>query len=343
MSNENSKGLSKEIVLEDVISASVQIPGVKVDRDKFLTDQFTGSGMNVQEILDLGPVEAGVSREDISVAANKLIIKRTSQSSIASFIAGIPGGMAMAATIPADIMQFFGMALRLAQELSYLYGAQNLWVDGQVDDDRVKSQLIMYCGVMFGVSGAVSGVRVLSTQIAKTTLKKLPQKALTKTFWYPIVKQIGKAIGVKVTKTTVAQGVSKAVPVIGGVISGGLNFASMMPMAKRLYTAFDKATFDYSEEEFAFDLDAMERMANGEIIVNDEPSKTDELKEIVSIGIKSVGSKASGFIGRLGKKQANEVKVNDPIEEIKRLKELLDLGIISHEEFDAKKKELLGL
>ena len=343
MSNENSKGLSKEILLEDVIGASVQIPGVKVNRDKFLTEQFAGSGINVQDILDLGPVEAGISREDISVAANKLIIKRTSQSSIASFVAGIPGGLAMAATIPADIMQFFGMALRLAQELSYLYGAQNLWVDGQVDDDRVKSQLIMYCGVMFGVSGAVSGVRVLSTQIAKTTLKKLPQKALTKTFWYPIVKQIGKAIGIKVTKTSVAQGVSKALPVIGGVISGGLNFASMMPMAKRLYTAFDKAAFDYSEEEFAFDLDTMEKMANGEFIVNDEPSKTDELKEKVFSGIKSAGSKASGFIGKLGKKLADEEKGNDPFEELKMFKELLDLGIISQEEFDAKKKELLGV
>ena len=64
------------------------------------------------------------------------------------------------------------MALRLAQELSYLYGAQDLWKDGEIDDDKVRSQLIMYCGVMFGVSGAVSGVRVLSAQIAKTTMKK---------------------------------------------------------------------------------------------------------------------------------------------------------------------------
>ena len=126
----------------------------------------------------------------------------------------------MAATIPADVMQFFGMALRLAQELSYLYGADDLWQNGIVDEEKIKSQLIMYCGVMFGVSGAVSGVRVLSTQIAKTTLHKLPQKALTKTFWYPIVKQIGKAVGIKVTKSSVAKGISKAIPVIGGVISG---------------------------------------------------------------------------------------------------------------------------
>ena len=344
MPTEKSKELSKEIVLEDIVSTAVQIPGVKVNRDEFLAEQFANCGVNVQDVLTLGPVEAGVSREELSVAANKLIIKRTSQSSAASFIAGIPGGLAMAATIPADIMQFFGMALRLAQELSYLYGSQDLWVDGKVDDERIKSQLILYCGVMFGVSGAVSGVRVLSTQIAKTTLKKLPQKALTKTFWYPIVKQIGKAIGIKVTKTTVAKGVSKAVPVIGGVISGSLNFASMMPMAKRLYTAFDKATFDYSEEEFESDLNAMERMANGEIIIEAEPSKTDEIRSKVTSGIKSVGSKATGLIGKIGKKQEQEIEpVSDPIEEIKKYKELLDLGIISQEEFDIKKKELLGI
>lgn len=328
--------------MEDVISTAVQIPGVKVNRDKFLAEQFAGVDTNVQDIITLGPVEAGVSREDISNMANKLIIKRTSQSSIASFAAGIPGGLAMAATIPADVMQFFGMALKLAQELSYMYGAQDLWVDGKIDDERVKSQLIMYCGVMFGVSGAVSGVRVLSTQIAKTTLKKLPQKALTKTFWYPIVKQFGKVIGIKVTKSTVAKGVSKAIPVIGGVISGGLNFASMLPMAKRLYNALDKAAFDYSEEEFENDLEIMDQMANHEIVMDAESSAKEELKEKVSGTLKNVGTGVSGLIGKLGKKSVQS-KAENPVEEIKQYKELLDMGIITQEEFDQKKKELLGL
>ncbi len=35
--------------------------------------------------------------------------------------------------------------------------------------------------------------------------------------------------------------------------------------------------------------------------------------------------------------------INDPYEEIKKAKELLDMGILTQEEFDAKKKELLGL
>lgn len=339
---DDSKQLTKEFAMEEAITTAVKIPGVKVKRDEFLAEQFAGSDVNIQDIITLGPVEAGVSREDISGMANKLIIKRTSQSSIASFAAGIPGGLAMAATIPLDVMQFFGMALKLAQELSYMYGAQDLWVDGKIDDERVRSQLIMYCGVMFGVSGAVSGVRVLSTQIAKTTLKKLPQKALTKTFWYPIVKQFGKVIGVKVTKSTVAKGVSKAIPVIGGVISGGLNFASMLPMAKRLYNALDKATFDYSEEDFENDLEIMDKIAKNEIIIDAEHSKREEIKEKVSDKLKNAGHGVSGLIGKLGKKDTKQI-AEDPIEQVKRLKELLDIGAVTQEEFDAKKKEILGL
>ncbi len=343
MENTNStKQLSNNISLEDIITTSIKIPGVKVNRDKFLAEQFAGVGTNVQEVIDFGPIEAGVSRDEVAILANKLIIKRTSQSSAASFVAGIPGGLAMAATIPADVMQFFGMALRLAQELSYLYGGGDLWVDGQIDDEKVKSQLIMYCGVMFGVSGAVSGVRVLSTQIAKTTLKKLPQKALTKTFWYPMIKQIGKALSIKVTKATVAQGVSKAIPVIGGVISGGLNFASMMPMAKRLSTALDKAAFDYNEDEYEADLDIIDKMASGEVIVENESDKKEEIKQKLSETINDAKKGVSDIIGKFGQKN-NSTQKSDPIEDIKKFKELLDIGVITQEEFDKKKKELLNL
>ena len=173
----NAAELSKEVTLEGVITTSIKMPGVKVNRDKFLAETFATESVAIQDVLDLGPVQAGVSRDKLSLIANKLILKRTSQSSAASFVAGIPGGLAMAATIPADVMQFFGMALRLAQELSYLYGADDLWENGTVNEDKIQSQLILYCGVMFGVSGAVSGVRVLSTQIAKTTLKKIAAKS----------------------------------------------------------------------------------------------------------------------------------------------------------------------
>ena len=335
--SEQSK-IEKEVALENVITSAVQIPGVKVNRKKFLTEIFSSEDVVIQEIIDLGPIHANVSQEKLSQLAGKLILKRTSQSSIASFAAGIPGGLAMAATIPADILQFFGMALRLAQELSYLYGAEDLWQNGQVDDEKVKSQLLLYCGVMFGVSGAVSGVRVLSTQIAKTTLKKLPQKALTKTFWYPMVKQICKAIGIKVTKSTVAKGISKAIPVLGGIISGGLNFASMLPMANRLQSALDSANFNYTEEEFENDIYIIENIDN--VDETGEKTVVPDVKSKITGSGKKLGENISGVFCR--KSKASNKEGNDTVEKLKKLAELRDLRIITEEEFETKKAELLS-
>ena len=333
----NENNLEKDLALESVISAAIQIPGVKVVRDKFLAETFATEDTNLQLVLEVGPIAAGISQDRLALLANKIILKRTSQSSAASFVAGIPGGLAMAATIPADVLQFFGMALRLAQELSYLYGAQDLWQNGQVDDEKVQNQLLLYCGVMFGVSGAVSGVRVLSTQIAKTTLKKLPQKALTKTFWYPMVKQIGKAVGVKVTKSTVAKGVSKAVPVLGGVISGGITFASMMPMSRRLVEALDGAAFNYTQEEFEQDIIDIENIVCQEEETNDIKSTKGRISETSKKTMENI----SGFFSK--KKTKNvESSVDDPVEKIKKLAELKELGIISDEEFETKKSELLA-
>lgn len=47
--------------------------------------------------------------------AKRIINERTIVSTGASFVAGLPGGLAMAATIPADMLQFYGIALRMAQ------------------------------------------------------------------------------------------------------------------------------------------------------------------------------------------------------------------------------------
>lgn len=333
---QENKEITSDIMLEEIICKAIQIPGVKVDRNKFLAEIFSSKVDLLENIINNGPIGVGITREEINNIANRLIMKRTSQSSIASFAAGIPGGLAMAATIPADILQFFGMSLRLAQELSYLYGADDLWENGKIDDEKVKNQLILYCGVMFGVSGAVSGVRILSTQVAKTALKKIPQKALTKTFWYPMIKKICSFVGYTLTKKTLASGVSKAIPVIGGVISGTINFASMMPMARKLNDTLDNATFDYSEEEFNRDIELLSN-ETGKVSEEDKQS----FKEKFVVGFSKTKNSVSNLFSKLGdNKDKSEI---DPIEEIKKYKELLDSGIINQEEFNKKKKDLLNL
>ncbi|MEM5773680.1 MAG: zinc ribbon domain-containing protein, partial [Anaerolineaceae bacterium] len=84
----------------------------------------------------------------------------------------------------------------------------------------------------------------------RAVAKKVAAKALTKTWYYPIVKKIAAMLGQKIVKESFAKGVSKAVPVLGGAISGGLTFATFKPMAHRLQKHLSKMAH-MSPEEFA--------------------------------------------------------------------------------------------
>ena len=48
------------------------------------------------------------------------------------------------------------------------------------------------------------------------------------------MKKVATLLGVKMTKDVFAKGVSKAVPVLGAVVSGGLTLATFKPMAQKL-------------------------------------------------------------------------------------------------------------
>lgn len=327
------KEMVSEIAIEQIIVNVMKIPGVKVERDQFLQEILSNENLDMQLVVEQGPVAAGISENRLMWLSEKLLLTRTGETSIKSFVLGIPGGVIAAATIPADILQFYAIVIKLAQELTYLYGAKNLWVNGHVDEEMVRNNLILYCGVMFGVNGAGSCVRMLSAQVAKTTLKKLPQKALTKTLWYPVIKKIGKAIGVKITKSTVAKGASKVIPVIGGVISGAFTFASMKPMAERLLVTLNQATYHYNEEAAEKDIEVMEAMEHEDVEKVNKLVKEEKKPTLID--------KSKDKIKGLFKKK--EEKTNDPYEEIKKLNELLDMGIITEKEFKAKKKELFNL
>lgn len=313
-------------VFETILTNALKVPGVKVNRQTFLREIFQNKPQLVyNEIVELGPVAAGCTQKELDKLAANLIAKRTMQSTGISFAAGLPGGLAMAATIPADTMQFFGMALRLAQEISYLYGGDDLWHNGEVDDEKVQGQLILYCGVMFGVSGSSAAVKVLSSTIAKQVAKKLPQKALTKTIYYPIIKKVAAMLGVKMTKDTFAKGVAKAVPVVGGVVSGGLTFASMRPMGKRLASTLSEANFEYTEADAHRDIEQLYQEQGAEIIDTGSADVKPEQSRTVPQGKTTLAGRG-----------------DDLADTLLKYKQLLDSGLLTPDEFEALKQKLLA-
>lgn len=223
----------------------------------------------------------------------------------------------MVATIPADVLQFYAVTLRLAQELAYLYGEEDLWNGETPDEEKVVNQLILYCGAMFGVAGAAQGVRLLSAQLAKQAMKQLPRKALTKTFYYPIIKSICKAIGIKMTKEIFAKSVAKALPVLGGFVSGGITLTTMRPMGQRLANTLEQAHFNYSQETLEADWQEIMTVKEDELAHAAEP-----VVEVI-----------------LGDEDEEEPS---PLDGIQKAKDLLDGGIITEQEFAKIKAKLIA-
>ena len=302
--------LNTDNAIVQVIELAVQIPGVKVNRDSFLMSVFQKKNQELKEnILALGPIEAGIDRDELMKLARSLVVDRTMKSTAMSFAAGLPGGLAIAATIPADTIQYFGMALRLAQEIAYLYGEDDLWSEGNLKEEKVMNRLIIYCGVMFGAGGAAATLRVITSQLGKQALKKIPQMALTKTFYYPLVKSIVRFFGGRMTKNIFGNIVAKAVPILGGIVSGGITFATLRPQGFSLADILDEAKFSYSNEEMEADLM--------------------EIKRTVDLQEKSENTPVGVSI---------EISIAD---EIKKSKELLDQGILTEDEFNEIKKKLI--
>lgn len=247
-------------MFEVLMTNAVKLPGVKVDRREFLAQSFSRHvpASQLAEIVEKGPIGANVPLALIKKIAKRNIANQTMKSSSASFAAGLPGGIGLAATIPADTAQFFGFSLRLAQETGYLYGYDDFWENGELDVDRVNGDLVLFLGVMFGVGGATATIKALSAQLSKQALKQLPKKALTKTVYFPIIKKMSAMIGVKMTKDTFAKGVSKMIPLAGGVISGGLTFSSMTKMGNRLLHALEDSV-NMTEEELVESFAEMKR------------------------------------------------------------------------------------
>ncbi|MGV3354889.1 hypothetical protein [Streptococcus orisratti] len=235
--SENNQNKMYEVLIQTVTAAS-QMPFVKVNREEFLRKEFSGNE-HIEKIIKDGPQSVFTSRA-LRKRAQKVIDNTTNKTSMASFLTGIPSSPVTAvASGGADIIQYFGFALNLSQQIAYLFGEDNLF-NGDYDKlpEEVQIRIISYLGIMFGAGGSSALIASISKTAGNSIGKKITQKALTKTTWYPLVKKIGSTLGYKITKQTVGKSITKIVPVIGGVVSGSLTYLTFKPMGNRLADTF---------------------------------------------------------------------------------------------------------
>ena len=226
-----------QITIEDVIIMGLKIPGIRINRSEFLKKEFSKNYSEevVEKIIQHNPAHENISLDVIDKIADDVIqYERLCVSGISTALSA-PGGFAMVATLPTDIAQYYGYMLRAMQKLLYLYGFPEIDIkENQLLDSGTMNTLIICMGVMYGVAGANTALKSMAKALGLGVEKKLINKALTKGTIYPIVKSVAKWFNVRMTKEIFAGFFKKSIPVVGGLIGGGITYLSFKPCCEKL-------------------------------------------------------------------------------------------------------------
>ena len=160
-------------------------------------------------------------------AAKNFINYQIAKCATSGFVTGLGGLITLPVAIPANISSVMYVQMRMISCLAYMGGYDT-------DSDQVQT-LVYACLAGIALDQVIKGVGIrFGEKFAVAMVKKIPGEVLIK-----INQKVGFRFLTKFgTKGLINLG--KAVPVVGGVISGGLDFAETRLIADRAYQLFIK-------------------------------------------------------------------------------------------------------
>lgn len=218
---------------DEVLALAAEFPGVKIEREEFLQNNFSSrfDSEMVTQIVQTSPIRAGVNESVLHEIARECIDYEKMKVSALSFATGCGGLVG----IPADLAQYLAHVLRISQKLAYIYGYPEIFsIEGSMDE-KTQKIILLFIGIMYGVSVANKVIAEISKSLGGKVGKDIFRAALTKTAWYPLLQQVCKQVGIKVTKDALSKTTTKVFPVMGGVVSAGISYYYFGKEAERLH------------------------------------------------------------------------------------------------------------
>ena len=163
--------------------------------------------------------------DSVDDAALALINDQINKCGATGFVLGLGGLVTMPVTIPVNIAGVLYFQLRMIAGLAYMGGYD-------VYSHQVRT-LTYVCLAGISIQSLLKNTGVkIGTRITKSIVAKLPGK---------ITASINRRVGYRLfTKfgSRSAVSIGKAVPIVGGIVSGSLDFVETRLIAERAYNMF---------------------------------------------------------------------------------------------------------
>ncbi len=187
---------------------------------------------------------------DTEAAAKSFINYQIAKCTTSGFVTGLGDLITLPVAIPANISSVLYVQMRMIACLAHMGGYDTA-------SDQVQT-LVYACLAGISLDQVVKQVGVkIGVKFANTMVKKIPGQVLTK---------INQKVGFRLLTKFGTKGViniGKAIPLVGGVIGGGFDFAETKMIADRSYKMFILNDFTASEkksnsksEDDVFEIDA---------------------------------------------------------------------------------------
>lgn len=238
-------------IVISMIEKATKLPMVKVNREEYLVDLFKPRNeVDKRELLEKGPHKL-YDMDVLKKAAYQEVAALTRRTTLISAGTGLGSNPALAVGLGSvDVLQYYGNLINMLQKISYIFGQGDFFsLDNKISDEN-KEKIMLYLGVMFGVSVTGGAFAKLSRPIGISLGKRITKAALTKTNWYPALqKALLLVLSKRISKDTVGRTVTKGVPILGSVVSGAMTYATFKPMGRKLVDKFVESADEIFEED----------------------------------------------------------------------------------------------
>lgn len=197
-----------------------------------------------------------MKHKTVDAVAKSFINYQVAKCATSGFVTGLGGLITLPAALPANIGSVLYVQIRMITCLAYMGGYNP-------ESDQVQT-LIYACLAGISVDQILKNFGIqFGTKLTTAMIKKIPGGVLTK---------INQGVGFRLVTKFGSKGLvnlGKAIPVVGGVISGGFDFAETSVIAKRAYKMFIMGELNITDGNS----DDAAELIEAEILM------TDELKE----------------------------------------------------------------
>ena len=179
--------------------------------------------------------------DNVDDAAMKLINAQLRSCTASGFITGRGGSVTLPVALPANLVTVLYFQLRMIAGVAYMGGYD-------VFSPQVRSLSYM-CLAGLSVEQLLknTGIKV-GTRLTKSVAAKLPAKLTTL-----INQKVGYRLFTKFGGRS-ALSIGKAVPIMGGIISGGIDRMETQVIAERAYNMFIGGELDHTADYADFEI-----------------------------------------------------------------------------------------